>query len=79
MTVHFAVQDVTVDPPHIPIFCVGSRDFLSLSGLESTQPLVFQHKDEVYIVIVTHSIFVLISYSNLDLDSKTHRVYEEAG
>ncbi|KIM92377.1 hypothetical protein PILCRDRAFT_810432 [Piloderma croceum F 1598] len=47
------LNDATVDPPHIPTFCVGSRDFLSLSGLESTQSLVFQHKDETSIPKLT--------------------------
>jgi len=28
-------QDASVDPPPLPIFCVGSRDFLALAGLDS--------------------------------------------
>lgn len=40
-------QDASVDPPPLPIFCVGSRDFLALAGLDSGEAHVFQNEADV--------------------------------
>jgi len=42
-------RDASVDPPPLPIFCVGSRDFLALAGLDSGEALVFQNEADTSI------------------------------
>ncbi|KAJ7822388.1 hypothetical protein B0H14DRAFT_3146386 [Mycena olivaceomarginata] len=51
--------------PHIPIFCVGSWDFLTLSRLLPANPLVFSSKEDTSIPALHEYIQLIGEFHNL--------------